>query len=77
MAHKNTTSDQLAAMIQEGFKSTATKADLTALEERVNTRFDGIDSRLGRIEQLLLAEQKREIADLQKRLKRLEDAVAL
>jgi hypothetical protein len=77
MAQKNTTIDQLAAMIQEGFKSTATKADLTALEERVNTRFDGIDSRLGRIEHLLLAEQKREIADLQKRMKRLEDAVAL
>jgi hypothetical protein len=77
MAQKNITIDQLAAMIQEGFKSTATKADLTALEERVNTRFDGIDSRLGRIEHLLLAEQKREIADLQKRLKRLEDAVAL
>jgi hypothetical protein len=77
MAHKNTTIDQLAAMIQEGFKSTATKHDLTALEERVNTRFDGIDSRLDRIEHLLLAEQKREIEDLKKRMKRLEDALAV
>jgi hypothetical protein len=77
MAQKNTTIDQLAAMIQEGFKSTATKADLTALEERVNTRLDGIDGRLDRIENLLLAEQKREIEDLKQRMKRLEDALAV
>jgi hypothetical protein len=30
-----------------------------------------------RIESLLLAEQKREIEDLQKRMKRLEDALAV
>ena len=42
-----------------------------------DTRFDAIESRLGKIETLLLAEQKREIEDLQKRMKRLEDAIAL
>ena len=42
MAQKNITIDDLARMINEGFKTTATKDDLTALEERVNTRFDGI-----------------------------------
>jgi hypothetical protein len=73
MAQKNTTIDQLAAMIQEGFKSTASKADIKA----VTTRLDGIDSRLDRIEHLLLAEQKREIEDLKKRMKRLEDALAV
>ncbi len=70
MAQKNTTIDQLAAMIQEGFKSTATRANLTALEERLTTRLD-------RIENLLLAEQKREIEDLRQRMKRLEDVLAV
>jgi tetrahydromethanopterin S-methyltransferase subunit G len=43
----------------------------------VNTRLDGIDRRLDRIEHLLLAEQKRKIEDLEKRMKRLEDAIAV
>jgi hypothetical protein len=64
--------DKLALMINEGFTATATKDDLKA----VTTRLDGIDSRLDRIEHLLLAEQKREIEDLKTRMKRLEDALA-
>jgi hypothetical protein len=35
------------------------------------------DHHLDRIEHLLLAEQKREIEDLKKRMKRLEDALAV
>jgi hypothetical protein len=62
--------DKLALMINEGFKTTATKDDLTAVEDRLTTRLD-------RIENLLLAEQKREIEDLKKRMKRLEDALAI
>jgi hypothetical protein len=62
--------DKLALMINEGFKTTATKDDLTAVEDRLTTRLD-------RIENLLLAEQKREIEDLKKRMKRLEDALAV
>jgi len=61
-----TTIDGLARMINEGFKTTATKEDIKA----VNTRLD-------RIEHLLLAEQKREIEDLKQRMKRLEDALAV
>jgi hypothetical protein len=41
-----------------------------------STRLDGMDSRLDRIEHLLLVEQKREIEDLKTRMKRLEDALA-
>ena len=62
--------DKLALMINEGFTSTATKDDLTALEGKLTTRLD-------RIENLLLSEQKREIEDLKKRMKRLEDALAV
>ncbi len=62
--------DKLALMINEGFKTTATKDDLTAVEGRLTTRLD-------RIEHLLLAEQKREMEDLKKRMKPLEDALAV
>jgi hypothetical protein len=61
-----TTIDDLARMIHEGFKATATKENIT----QVNVRLD-------RIEHLLLAEQKREIEDLKQRIKRLEDAFAV
>jgi hypothetical protein len=73
MADEIKTIDDLARMINEGFKTTATKDDLKA----VTTRLDGIDSRLDRIEHLLLEEQKREIEDLKTRMKRLEDALAV
>ncbi len=62
--------EKLALMINEGFQTTATKDDLTAVEGRLTTRLD-------RIEHLLLAEQKREIEDLKQRMKRLEDALAV
>jgi hypothetical protein len=65
-----TTIDGLARMINEGFKTTASKEDIHALENRLTTRLD-------RIEHLLLAEQKREIEDLKQRMKRLEDALAV
>jgi hypothetical protein len=66
----HTTIDQLAAMIQEGFKSTATKEDIKELRTEMQAGFS-------RIENILLAEQKREIEDLKQRMKRLEDALAV
>jgi hypothetical protein len=53
-------------MINEGFKSTATKEDINRVEVR-----------LDRTEHLLLAEQKRKIEDLERRMQRLEDALAV
>jgi uncharacterized protein (DUF885 family) len=63
--------DTLALMINEGFKTTASKEDLTA----VTTRLDGIDSRLDRIEHLLLAKQEQRLNDLETRMKNLEGAL--
>jgi hypothetical protein len=60
----------LAAMIN---RNMASKEDI----KRVESRLDGIDSRLDRIEHLLLAEQKREIEDFKTRMERLEDALAV
>jgi hypothetical protein len=51
-------------------RTRASKEDVQALDKKVTQGFEGI-------EHLLLAEQKREIEDLKKRMKRLEDAVAL
>ena len=50
MAKQKITIETLAHMINEGFKTTASKQDLTALEDRVNTRFDSVDSRLGTLD---------------------------
>ena len=74
MTNKNiTTIEDLAHMINEGFKTTATKEDIN----RVEVRLDGVESRLGKIENLLMEEQTREIEDLKTRMKRLEDALAV
>ena len=66
MAQKNMTIETLAEMINEGFKSTASKEDI----QRVEVRLD-------RIEHLLLEEQKRKIENLETRMKKLEDALAI
>jgi hypothetical protein len=57
MAKQKITIDDLARMINEGFKATASKEDLTALEGRLTTRLDNLDARvdhfdarMGRIE---------------------------
>jgi tetrahydromethanopterin S-methyltransferase subunit G len=50
---KNITIDQLAAMINEGFKSTASKEDINAVTTRldgIDARLDGIDSRLDNLD---------------------------
>jgi hypothetical protein len=70
MKDNPTTLDDLARMINEGFKTTASKEDIKELRTEMLTGFD-------RIEHPLLAEQTREIEDLKKRMKRLEDALAV
>jgi hypothetical protein len=52
-----TTIDDLAHMINEGFKTTASKEDIVevrqemqAMEGRLTTRLDHLDARVGRIE---------------------------
>jgi hypothetical protein len=64
-------------MINAGFKTTATKEDVAALRSEMNEKFEGVESRLDRIEHLLLEEQRRKIENLETRMKKLEDALAL
>ena len=70
MPKKTITIEGLARMINEGFKTTATKEDVAALRTETQAGFD-------RIEHLLLEEQKRKIENLETRMKKLEDALAL
>jgi ribosomal protein L16 Arg81 hydroxylase len=62
-----TTIEQLAAMINTHM---AGKEDIQQLRGEMKAGFE-------HIEHLLLAEQKRKIEDLEQRLKRLEDALAV
>ena len=65
----HSTIEALARMINEGFTATASKEDVKALEDRVTTRLD-------RIETLLMEEQKRKIENLETRMKKLADPLA-
>ena len=55
----------------------ASKEDVQALDKKVQALDKKVTAGFGRIEHLLLAEQKREIEDLKQRMKRLEDALAV
>jgi polyhydroxyalkanoate synthesis regulator phasin len=61
-------------MIQRTMTS---KEDIKPVEDKLTTRLDGIESRLGRLENLLMEEQKRKIENLKARMKKLEDALAV
>jgi hypothetical protein len=65
-----TTTEDLARMINEGFKTTATKEDVKASEDRLTTRLD-------RLEHLLIAKQEQRLNDLEARMNKLEDALAV
>jgi uncharacterized protein (DUF342 family) len=58
-------------------RTMASKEDITPVEDRLTTRLDGIESRLGRLENLLMEEQKRKIENLKARMKKLGDALAV
>jgi hypothetical protein len=46
----HTTIDDLARMINEGFKSTATKEDVAALRTEMNEKFDSVETRLDHLD---------------------------
>ena len=46
----HTTIEDLARMINEGFKSTATKEDVAALRTEMNEKFDSVETRLDHLD---------------------------
>jgi hypothetical protein len=75
MAQKNiTTIEGLAEMIQ---RTMASKEDVHALDKKVQALDMKVATGFDRIEHLLLEDQKRKIENLETRMKKLEDALAV
>jgi len=75
MAKKTiTTIEGLAEMIQ---RTMAGKEDIKEFRAEVQQKFELVESRLDRIENLLIEEQRRKIENLETRMKKLEDALAV
>jgi hypothetical protein len=64
----------LAALINETMTS---KADIKEFRAEAKQKFELVESRLDRIEHLLIEEQRRKIENLEMRMKKLEDALAV
>jgi hypothetical protein len=85
MAQKKMTIETLAEMINEGFKTTATKEDIQRVEARLDTldgRVDILDARLGRIETDVHALRdemihRRECEDVLDRIKYIEKKLGI
>jgi hypothetical protein len=52
-------------------RTPASMEDIKAVEDRLTTRLDGIESRLGSLENLRMEKQKRTIENLKTRMKKL------
>jgi len=70
MKKKNITIDDLAKMVQKGFLETAKKNE-------VDKRFDIVESKLEKIEKLVLADHKRRIERLEYEVKELKGLLAV
>ena len=64
------TIDSLARMVQKGFEQTAGR-------EEMSKRFDGVDKHLDNIENRLDRIEKKILENHEKRIRRLEEALAL
>lgn len=73
MEEEKITNEQLARMINKGFENTATKADISG----VNDRLDKVEKHLTRIEKTILAEQGRRIEGLEADMKAVKEAIGM
>ncbi|MBI2098709.1 MAG: hypothetical protein HYT49_03640 [Candidatus Wildermuthbacteria bacterium] len=67
---KGVTIDDLARMVQKGFEETAKTSE-------VRVEFDEVKERLDRIENILLAENRRRIEKLEDQMREVRDALAM
>jgi len=77
MAQTKITIEKLAEMINEGFKTTASKEDIKEVKQDMTALRSEMKVGCGRIENLLIEEQRRKIENLETRMKKLEDALAI
>ena len=74
---KKTTIDELAQMVAEGFKHTATKDELDLLREEMRAGFKTVNNRLDHIEEDMADIRNVILADHLKRIERVEAEVSL
>ena len=67
---KEVTIDDLARMVQKGFEGTAKASE-------VRVEFNEVKERLDRIENILLAENRRRIEKLEDQMREVRDALAM
>jgi hypothetical protein len=72
--NKITTIEDLAALINE---TMASKEDIKAVKDDVTAWRSEMKAGFDRIEHLLLAKQEQRLTDLEMRMKKLEDALAV
>jgi hypothetical protein len=72
--NKITTIEGLTQLINE---TMASKEDIKEFRAEVKQNFEVVESRLDHIEHLLIEEQRRKIENLEARMKKLEDALAI
>jgi predicted nucleic acid-binding Zn-ribbon protein len=68
------TIEDLGALMK---RTRASKENIKELRTEMNQKFEGVETRLDRIENLLLANQEQHLNDLETRMKKLEDALAV
>lgn len=73
MLKKNVTIDDLAVMVQKGFADTATKSDIKVL----TGRFDKVDKRFDKIENLILENHRKRIEKIEAEVKELREMFAM
>jgi BMFP domain-containing protein YqiC len=72
--NKITTIEGLTQLINE---TMASKEDIKEFRAEVKQNFEVVESRLDHIEHLLIEEQRRKIENLEARMKKLEDSLAI
>ena len=77
MAEKIIIIEDLAYMINKGFNTMASKEDVQALDKKGQALDKKVTEGFERIENLLLAKQEQRLNDLETRMKKLEDALAV
>lgn len=78
MSNKETTIEDLAVMIKQGFDNTASKNDLNELRNEMTGRFGSVEESLDKIEMKLDNVAYRfEVQALEQRVKRLEQLVGV
>ena len=69
------TIEKLAGMVQRGFNDTSSRMERGF--KRVDDKFKIVNNRFDHIEVFLIKEHARQIQELQKRVQRLEEALAI